>query len=150
MTNPRVLGWRTSSTLTAQRPPLPLGTLASKRALGPRRKTMAAAADTQLVTILINDIELQVPKGELIVESVKRLGLEIPIFCYHPRMKPVGMCRMCLVEVGFKGPDGSIRKMPKPQAGGTLAAREGMVVYTDTEMVHTDRKGVLEFLLINH
>lgn len=111
---------------------------------------MAAAADTQLVTILINDIELQVPKGELIVESVKRLGLEIPIFCYHPRMKPVGMCRMCLVEVGFKGPDGSIRKMPKPQAGCTLPASDGMAIYTDTELVHRDRKGVLEFLLVNH
>lgn len=111
---------------------------------------MAAAADTQHVNILINDIELQVPKGELIVESVKRLGLEIPIFCYHSRMKPVGMCRMCLVEVGFKGPDGTVKKMPKPQAGCTLPASEGMAIYTDTEMVHRDRRGVLEFLLINH
>ncbi len=111
---------------------------------------MAAIADSTLVTITINDREIQVPKGELIVESVKRLGLEIPIFCYHPRMKPVGMCRMCLVEVGFKGPDGSVRKMPKPQAGCTLPASDGMVVYTDTEMVHRDRKGVLELLLINH
>jgi len=111
---------------------------------------MAAVAETQLVTITINDVELQVPKGELIVESVKRLGLEIPIFCYHPRMKPVGMCRMCLVEVGFKQPDGSVRKMPKPQAGCTLPADNNMVVYTDTEMVHRDRRGVLEFLLVNH
>lgn len=111
---------------------------------------MAAAVQTETVAITINDIELHVPKGELIVESVKRLGLEIPIFCYHPRMKPVGMCRMCLVEVGFKQPDGSVRKMPKPQAGCTLPASDGMVVYTDTEMVHRDRKGVLEFLLINH
>lgn len=103
-----------------------------------------------MVTVTINDVEIQVPKGELIVESVKRLGLEIPIFCYHPRMKPVGMCRMCLVEVGFKQPDGSVRKMPKPQAGCTLPSDNNMVVYTDTEMVHRDRKGVLEFLLINH
>ncbi|MBL8049285.1 MAG: NADH-quinone oxidoreductase subunit NuoG [Chthonomonas sp.] len=111
---------------------------------------MAAVESTELVTITINEVELQVPKGELIVESVKRLGLEIPIFCYHPRMKPVGMCRMCLVEVGFKQPDGSVRKMPKPQAGCTLPASEGMVIFTDTEPVHRDRKGVLEFLLINH
>ncbi len=111
---------------------------------------MAAAVQSEWVTITVNDIELKVPKGELIVESVKRLGLEIPIFCYHPRMKPVGMCRMCLVEVGFKQPDGSVRKMPKPQAGCTLPADNNMVVYTDTEMVHRDRKGVLEFLLINH
>jgi NADH-quinone oxidoreductase subunit G len=111
---------------------------------------MAAAPQTNLITITINDIEISVPKGELIVESVKRLGLEIPIFCYHPRMKPVGMCRMCLVEVGFKQPDGSVRMMPKPQAGCTLPAGENMVVYTDSEAVHRDRKGVLEFLLINH
>ncbi len=111
---------------------------------------MAAVAETILVTITINDVEIQVPKGELIVESVKRLGLEIPIFCYHPRMKPVGMCRMCLVEVGFRQADGSVRKMPKPQAGCTLPADNNMVIYTDTELVHRDRKGVLEFLLINH
>ena len=111
---------------------------------------MAAVADVQTVNISINDIPLQVPKGEMIVESVKRLGLEIPIFCYHPRMKPVGMCRMCLIEIAFKMPDGSVRKMPKPQAGCTLPASEGLMVYTDTEAIHKDRKGVLEFLLINH
>jgi len=111
---------------------------------------MAAVAGTDTVNIFVNDIALAVPKGELIVEAVKRLGLEIPIFCYHPRMKPVGMCRMCLVEVGMKQPDGSVRKMPKPQAACTLPASEGLVIYTDTEAVHTDRRGVLEFLLINH
>ena len=111
---------------------------------------MAAVADIALVNITVNDQPLQVPKGELIVESVKRLGLEIPIFCYHPRMKPVGMCRMCLVEIGTKGPDGSVRMMPKPQAACTLPASEGLVINTDTEKIHADRKGVLEFLLINH
>ncbi|MEZ0327249.1 MAG: NADH-quinone oxidoreductase subunit NuoG [Fimbriimonas sp.] len=111
---------------------------------------MAAVAGVQLVNISINDIELQVPKGELVVESVKRLGLEVPIFCYHSRMKPVGMCRMCLVEVGMKQPDGTIRKMPKPQTACTLPCSEGLAIYTDSELVHTDRRGVLEFLLINH
>ncbi len=111
---------------------------------------MAAVAGVQLVNISINDIELQVPKGELVVEAVKRLGLEVPIFCYHPRMKPVGMCRMCLVEVGMKQPDGTIRKMPKPQTACTLPCSEGLAIYTDSELVHADRRGVLEFLLINH
>lgn len=111
---------------------------------------MAALADVPLVNITVNDIPLQVPKGELIVESVKRLGLEIPIFCYHPRMKPVGMCRMCLVEMGSKGPDGSVRMMPKPQAACSLPASEGLVIVTDSDKIHADRKGVLEFLLINH
>lgn len=111
-----------------------------------------AAPDIQLrmVTLTINDIEVEVPKGELIVEAVKRLGLEIPIFCYHPRMKPVGMCRMCFVDVGFEQPDGSVKMMPKPQTGCTLPADDNMVVYTDTERVRADRKSVLEFLLINH
>lgn len=111
---------------------------------------MAAVATTQTVKVTINDVEIDVPKGELVVEAVKRLGLEIPVFCYHPRMKPVGMCRMCLVEIGFKQPDGSVRKMPKPQAGCSLPVSDGMVVYTDTEAVQRDRKGVLEFLLVNH
>ncbi|MBI5705958.1 MAG: NADH-quinone oxidoreductase subunit NuoG [Armatimonadetes bacterium] len=111
---------------------------------------MAAVAQETTVNLTINAVEIAVPKGELIVEAVKRLGLEIPVFCYHPRMKPVGMCRMCLVEVGFKQPDGSVRMMPKPQAACTLPASEGMVVLTDSEAVHRDRKGVLEFLLINH
>ena len=102
------------------------------------------------VNIVINDVELAVPKGELIVESCKRLGIEIPIFCYHPRMKPVGMCRMCLVEVATKAPDGTVRKMPKPQACCTLPASEGLMIWTDTEAITKDRKGVLEFLLINH
>jgi NADH-quinone oxidoreductase subunit G len=111
---------------------------------------MAAVAGVETVKITVNEIEIEVPKGEMIVESVKRLGLEIPIFCYHRRLKPVGMCRMCLVEVGFRQDDGSVRKMPKPQAACTLPASDKMAVYTDSSMVHEDRKGVLEFLLINH
>lgn len=108
------------------------------------------AAPVQTVNITVNGVELQVPKGELIIESVKRLGVEVPIFCYHPRLKPVGMCRMCLVEVASKMPDGTIRKMPKPQTACSLPATEGLQVVTDTEAVHKDRRGVLEFLLINH
>lgn len=110
----------------------------------------AVSSEPQWVSVTINNVEIQVPKGELIVESVKRLGLEIPIFCYHSRMKPVGMCRMCLVDVGFRQPDGSVRMMPKPQAGCTLPADANMVVFTDSEQVRKDRKGVLEFLLVNH
>jgi NADH-quinone oxidoreductase subunit G len=108
------------------------------------------AQNTQLVTITINGIEIEVPKGELIVEAVKRIGGDIPIFCYHPRMKPVGMCRMCFVELGYKQQDGSVRMMPKPQTACTLPADENMVILTDTEQVRKDRRGVLEFLLINH
>ncbi len=111
---------------------------------------MAAVAGVQTVNITVNDIELQVPKGELVIESMKRMGLDVPIFCYHPRLKPVGMCRMCLVDMGSKMPDGTVRKFPKPQTACTLPASEGLVIYSDTAQVHKDRKGVLEFLLINH
>lgn len=111
---------------------------------------MSSQSSPETVTIEINGIPVEVPKGELIVESVKRIGGEVPIFCYHKRMIPVGMCRMCLIEVGFKQEDGSVRMMPKPQAACTLPADKNMVVFTDTESVQKDRKGVLEFLLINH
>ncbi len=106
--------------------------------------------EPKLVNIEVNGIPLQVPEGELLVEAVKRLNIDIPIFCYHKYMKPVGMCRMCLVEVGTKMPDGSVRKMPKPQASCTLPCTEGLVVWTETEQLVKDRRGVLEFLLINH
>src|SRR5947208_15223398 len=101
----------------------------------------AAATQTDTVTITVNDIELKVPKGEIIVESVKRLGLEIPIFCYHGRLKPVGMCRMCLVEVGFKGPDGTVKKMPKPRPPCPLPARGGLAFSPVRELVPETAKG---------
>ena len=105
---------------------------------------MAVATEVQTVTITVNDVEIQVPKGEMIVESVKRLGIDIPIFCYHPRLKPVGMCRMCLVEVATKGPDGTVRRMPKPQTACSLPASDGLIIWTESEAIHRDRKGVLE------
>lgn len=107
-------------------------------------------AEPKLVNIEINGIPLQVPEGELLVEAARRIGEDIPIFCYHKYMKPVGMCRMCLVEVGYKQPDGSVRKMPKPQASCTLPCTEGLVAWTESEQIIKDRRAVLEFLLINH
>ncbi|MCS7208601.1 MAG: NADH-quinone oxidoreductase subunit NuoG [Fimbriimonadales bacterium] len=107
-------------------------------------------AEPKLVNIEINGIPLQVPEGELLVEAAKRVQADIPIFCYHKYMQPVGMCRMCLVEVGYKQPDGSVRKMPKPQASCTLPCTEGLVAWTETEQIIKDRRAVLEFLLINH
>lgn len=111
---------------------------------------MSTETRHETVTITINDVEIQVPKGEPIFEAARRVGIDIPIFCYHPRLTSPAMCRMCLIEVGTKQPDGSVKKMPKPQTACTLPASEGLVVYTDTEQIHKDRKGVLEFLLINH
>lgn len=104
------------------------------------------------VKVKINGIQVEVPSGESIIEAAKRVGVEIPFFCYHPRLSKgdAANCRMCLVEVAMTGPDGSIRKMPKPQAACTMPAAEGMVIETETPAIVKDRKGVLELLLINH
>lgn len=109
-------------------------------------------AEQELVTIEINGIELQVPKGEMIIESAKRIGVDIPFFCYHRRLgkEQAANCRMCLVEAGTKQPDGSVRMMPKPQTSCTLPASQGLVVFTDTVAIQKARRGILEFLLINH
>lgn len=104
------------------------------------------------VKVKINGIQVEVPAGESIIEAAKRIGVEIPYFCYHPRLSKgdAANCRMCLVEVATTGPDGSVRKMPKPQAACTMPAAEGMVIETETPAIVKDRKGVLELLLINH
>jgi len=104
------------------------------------------------VKVKINGIQVEVPSGESVIEAAKRVGVEIPFFCYHPRLSKgdAANCRMCLVEIAMTGPDGSVRKMPKPQAACTMPAAEGMVIETETPALVKDRKGVLELLLINH
>ena len=98
-------------------------------------------AEQKLVTIKINDRELQVPAGQLIIEATKQIAVEVPSFCYYPGLSLQAACRMCLVEV---------EKMPKLQTACTLTATEGMVIKTDTAQIKQARKGVLEFLLTNH
>lgn len=98
-------------------------------------------ADQKLVTLKINDRELQVPQGTLVIEATRRIGTEVPSFCYYPGLSLQAACRMCLVEV---------EKMPKMQTACTLVATEGMVVRTDSEAVRNARKYMLEFLLSNH
>ena len=98
-------------------------------------------ADTKLVTLKINDRDVQVPPGTLVIEATRRIGTEVPSFCYYPGLSLQAACRMCLVEV---------EKMPKLQTACTLVATEGMVVRTDTDQVRGARKAMLEFLLTNH
>ncbi len=109
-------------------------------------------ASEKLVKIKINGVELQVPNGENIIEAANSIGVDIPFFCYHPRLSKgdAANCRMCLVECATVAPDGTIRKMPKPQPACTMPASEGLIVETKTERVVKDRKAILEFLLINH
>ncbi|MFZ1063614.1 MAG: NADH-quinone oxidoreductase subunit NuoG [Acidimicrobiales bacterium] len=95
------------------------------------------------VTITVNGRELEVKPGELLIEAAERAGEYIPRFCYHPRMEPVGMCRMCLVEVD--GPRGATL-----QPACYLHVNDGMSVCTNSEKVKKAQDGVLEFLLANH
>ncbi|HWO81423.1 2Fe-2S iron-sulfur cluster-binding protein, partial [Gaiella sp.] len=99
---------------------------------------------SDLVKVTIDDREVEVTKGTGLVETAAAAGIEIPVFCYEPRLgPPVGACRMCLVEV---------EGLPKLQAGCTLAAQEGMVVRTSatSERAAAGQRGTLEFILVNH
>src|SRR5213593_2766877 len=98
-------------------------------------------AEQKLIKLKINEREVQVPQGTLVIEATRRMGTEVPSFCYYPGLSLQAACRMCLVEV---------EKMPKMQTACTLVATDGMVVRTDTPQIKQARKGVLEFLLTNH
>jgi NADH-quinone oxidoreductase subunit G len=91
--------------------------------------------------LTIDGREIEVPPGSTLLQACEAAGREIPVFCFHPRLNIAGNCRMCLVEV---------ERSPKPVASCAMPAGDGMVVKTDTPMVHKARKGVLEILLINH
>jgi len=91
--------------------------------------------------LTIDGREVEVENGATILQAAEELGIEIPRFCYHERLQIAGNCRMCLVEV---------EKAPKPVASCAMPVAEGMVVHTDTATVLKARKGVMEFLLINH
>jgi NADH-quinone oxidoreductase subunit G len=93
------------------------------------------------VTLTINGQQLTAPKGTLLVEAAKLVGLEIPIFCYHPKLKPVGACRMCLVQ---------IEKLPRLQTACTTPVAADMIVHTNTPEVIAAQNGVIELLLANH
>ena len=93
------------------------------------------------VSLMIDGRPVTVPAGTLVIEATRRMGIEVPSFCYYPGLSLQAACRMCLVEV---------EKAPKLQTACTLVAIEGMVVRTNTEQVRQARKAMLEFLLTNH
>src|SRR6266849_1445091 len=97
--------------------------------------------EQKLIKLKINEREVQVPQGTLVIEATRRIGTEVPSFCYYPGLSLQAACRMCLVEV---------EKAPKLQTACTLVSTEGMIVRTDTEQVRQARKYMLEFLLTNH
>jgi NADH-quinone oxidoreductase subunit G len=97
----------------------------------------------ELVNLTIDDIEVQVPKGTLIIRAAEQLGVQVPRFCDHPLLDPVAACRACLVE---------IEGQPKPQPSCAITVAEGMKVRTQVSspIAEEAQKGVMEFLLINH
>jgi len=95
----------------------------------------------QMVHLTIDGQAVAVPKGTTVWQAARQAGIEIPIFCYHDRMPPLGACRMCMVE---------IEKMPKLVTSCTQEAGEDMVVRTQSQRVRDGQQGILEFLLVNH
>ncbi len=95
----------------------------------------------ETVRLTIDGTTVAVPKGTLVIEAARRVGVMIPHFCYHPKLKPDANCRMCLVE---------IEKMPKLQTSCSTPVAEGMSVRTATTVVDDAHKSVLEFILANH
>src|SRR5262245_19858747 len=91
--------------------------------------------------VTIDGQTIEVEPGTNLIEAAKRLGIDIPFYCYHPQLSVVASCRMCLVDV---------EKSPKPLPACATPAADGMVVRTNTPAIHNERKHVLEFLLLNH
>ncbi|MEW5867962.1 MAG: NADH-quinone oxidoreductase subunit NuoG [Chloroflexota bacterium] len=117
----------------------------------------------KLVSLTIDGLHVEVPEGTLVVDAAKKAGVDIPVFCYHPKMEPVGMCRMCLVEIGrplidrasgqpLLEEDGTpkIQFNPKLETACTTPVSQGMVVLGATENAKAGREDILEFLLTSH
>ncbi len=107
---------------------------------------------SDLVTVTIDGVEISVPKDTLVIRAAELIGVQIPRFCDHPLLAPVGACRQCLVDVAMPDRDGNLRAMPKPQASCTIPVTPGMVVNTQATSPVADKaqQGIMEFLLINH
>jgi NADH-quinone oxidoreductase subunit G len=118
---------------------------------------------SKMVTLTIDGIKVTVPEGTLLVDAARQAGIHIPVFCYHPKLEPAGMCRMCLVEIGRPTIDRNTGQpildengQPKLQSLGKLetactnTVSEGMVVFTQSEKARQGQKATVEFLLTSH
>ena len=108
---------------------------------------LATETQVEMITLTIDGFEVTVPKGTLVIRAAEKLGIQIPRFCDHPLLDPVGACRQCLVDIEING-----RKFPKPQASCTIPVEPGMVVNTQltSKVAEKAQEGIMEFLLINH
>ncbi len=125
---------------------------------------MIQPAKPDLITVNIDGKDVAVPKGTNVIEAARLVGVDVPFYCYHPKLSVVGNCRMCLIEMGMPAVDPAtkapimdpatgkpkINWIPRPQIGCATNAAPGLHVRTNTPMVKDCREGVMEFLLINH
>lgn len=105
-----------------------------------------------MATVIVNGKDITLGDNERlnVVQAAKRAGVEIPHYCWHPALTVVASCRMCLVEVGERKPDGSVSMMPKLVPGCQTPARDNTVVVTDSKKVKDAQAATLEYLLLNH
>ncbi len=118
--------------------------------------------DAPLLNVQVDGVWMKFPKGLNVVEVARRAQKFVPHYCYHPKLSIPGNCRMCLIELGMPKLDAErkpvlatdgkpeISWMPRPQIGCATQITEGMGVRTTSPLVDECRKGVMEFLLINH
>jgi NADH-quinone oxidoreductase subunit G len=105
------------------------------------------AQAVELITVVIDGFEVSVTKGTLVIRAAEKLGIQIPRFCDHPLLDPVGACRQCLVDIEING-----RAFPKPQASCTIPVEPNMIVKTQltSAVAEKAQRGVMELLLVNH
>ena len=125
---------------------------------------MSQPAKPDLITVNIDGKEIAVPKGTNMIEAARMVNVDVPHYCYHPKLTVVGNCRMCLVEMGMPAVDPAtkapimdpatgkqkINWMPRPTIACATNAAPGLHIRTTTQLVKDCREGVMEFLLINH
>jgi NADH-quinone oxidoreductase subunit G len=125
---------------------------------------MIAPPKPDLVTVNVDGREIAVPKGTNVIEAARLVGVDVPHYCYHPKLTISGNCRMCLVEMGTPAFDPAtkapimdpatgkqrINWIPRPQIGCATNASPGLHIRTNTPQIKECREGVMEFLLINH
>ncbi|MEN9631650.1 MAG: hypothetical protein RL077_54 [Verrucomicrobiota bacterium] len=125
---------------------------------------MIALLKPDLITVNIDGKEIAVPKGTNAIEAARLVGVDVPYYCYHPKLSVVGNCRMCLIEIGLPAVDPAtktpimdpatgkqkINWIPRPQIGCATNASPGLHIRTNTAQIKDCREGVMEFLLVNH
>ena len=105
-----------------------------------------------MATVTVNGKEVEIGASERLncIQAASKVGVEIPAYCWHPALSVVASCRMCLVEVGDKKPDGTVAMQPKLVPGCQTPAKDGTVIISDSQKVKDARKATLEYLLLNH